>query len=244
MIDVVLGAAGQPWVYAMVLVVCLVDGFFPPVPSETILVGLAALVVAQGGPNPWLLLLSAALGAFAGDNVAYLMGRGVGTTRFRWMRGALMQRSFAWARRELGQRAVSLILVARFIPVGRVAVNLTAGATVYPRAGFVAISGLSAGMWAVYMVGTGVVAGTWFRENPLLGVVAAVAVSAGLGFLVDKAARWLRVRKQRPGTAPSRAVGQNRVPVPTAAREPATAVGRGQSSTPHPRQAAASTIRG
>lgn len=197
MIDVAMGAAGQPWVYFLVLLGCVVDGFFPPFPSEAILVGLAALVATPGGPNPWLLVLVAALGAFAGDNVAYGIGRRVGTTRFRWMRTARLQRSFAWAGRELDRRAVSMILVARFIPIGRVAVNLTAGAIGYPRRGFVAISALSAGMWAAYTVGIGALAGSWFSANPLLGMVAAVVLAGVLGLIVDRVSRLPRARKQR-----------------------------------------------
>ena len=49
------------------------------------------------------------------------------------MRGPRMQAAFRWAGRELRKRPASLILVARFVPIGRVAVNLTAGATHYPR---------------------------------------------------------------------------------------------------------------
>lgn len=41
--------------------------------------------------------------------------------------------AFAWARRELDQRAAAIILTARYIPVGRIAVNMTAGATGFPH---------------------------------------------------------------------------------------------------------------
>lgn len=184
--DFVLAAAEQPWVYLVVLLLCLVDGFFPPVPSESVVVGLASLVISQGVPNPWLLILVAALGAFLGDNIAYLIGRAIGTTRFRWMRRPRMQRSFAWAGRELAKRAASLILVARFIPIGRVAVNLTAGATGYPRPRFVVLTMISGVVWAAYSVGIGAVAGSWFEENHLLGVVVAVAIAIVLGFIVDR----------------------------------------------------------
>ncbi|KNC19667.1 alkaline phosphatase [Arthrobacter sp. RIT-PI-e] len=184
--DLVLSAAEQPWVYLVVLLLCLVDGFFPPVPSESVVVGLASLVISQGVPNPWLLILVAALGAFLGDNIAYLIGRAIGTTRFRWMRRPRMQRSFAWAGRELAKRAASLILVARFIPIGRVAVNLTAGATGYPRKRFVLLTVISGVVWAGYSVGIGAVAGSWFEENHLLGVVVAVGIAIVLGFIVDR----------------------------------------------------------
>ncbi|MHA7280359.1 DedA family protein [Arthrobacter sp. MDT2-2] len=190
--DLVLAAAGQPWVYLLVLLCCVVDGFFPPFPSESVVVGLASLVLTQGVLNPWLLILVAALGAFLGDNIAYGIGRGIGTTRFRWMRRPRMQRSFGRAGDELAKRAASLILVARFIPIGRVAVNLTAGATGYPRRRFVALTALSGTVWAGYSVGIGAVAGTWFQHNHLLGVAVAVGIAVGIGILVDRGTAFVR----------------------------------------------------
>ncbi len=190
--DFVLSAAEQPWVYLVVLLLCLVDGFFPPVPSESVVVGLASLVISQGVPNPWLLILVAALGAFLGDNIAYSIGKAIGITRFRWMRRPRMQRAFAWAGRELAKRAASLILVARFIPIGRVAVNLTAGATGYPRQRFVLLTVISGVVWAGYSVAIGAVAGSWFKDNHLLGVVVAVTIAIVLGLIVDRVIMLVR----------------------------------------------------
>ncbi len=190
--DFVLAAAEQPWVYLLVLVCCIVDGFFPPIPSESVVVGLASLVITQGVPNPWLLILVAGLGAFIGDNIAYCIGRAIGVTRFRWMRRPRMQRSFGWAGKELAKRAASLILVARFIPIGRVAVNLTAGATGYSQRRFVALTALSGAVWAGYSVAIGAVAGTWFQHNHLLGVAVAIAIAVVLGFVVDRVIALVR----------------------------------------------------
>ncbi len=182
----ILSTAEQPWVYLLVFICCTVDGFFPPFPSESVVVGLASLVLTQGVPNPWFLIISAGLGAFIGDNIAYAMGKAIGTRRFRWMRSARMQRSFAWAGYELQKRAASLILVARFIPIGRVAVNLTAGATGYSRRSFVGLTALSAVVWSTYSVGIGVLAGSWFEHNHLLGVMVAIGIAVILGIVVDR----------------------------------------------------------
>lgn len=197
--DLLLGAAGQPWIYLVVVLGCILDGFFPPIPSEAVVVGLASLVITPDGPLPWLLLLSAALGAFIGDNIAYSIGRRVGTRRFKWMRAPLMARSFDRAGQKLEQRAVSFILVARFLPVVRVAVSLTAGATGYSRKAFMAITAFSATLWAGYSLGIGVLAGAWFRENPLLGLVVAIAMAATLGLIADWVAGLFR-SKARQGT--------------------------------------------
>lgn len=200
----ILSTAEQPWVYLLVFICCTVDGFFPPFPSESVVVGLASLILTQGVPNPWLLILTAALGAFAGDNIAYAMGKGIGTQRFRWMRSARMQRAFAWAGYELAKRAASLILVARFIPIGRVAVNLTAGATGYPRRNFVALTALSAVVWASYSVGIGALAGSWFEHNHLLGVLVAIGIAVILGVIVDRIIAAVR------GSTPTRPTRERR----------------------------------
>ena len=183
--DFILAAAGQPWVLFIVLACCFIDGFFPPIPSESVVVGLAAVAATADVPNPWLLAGIAALGAFTGDNTAYLIGRGVGTQRWRWMRGPRMQRAFRWAGGELRKRPASLILVARFIPIGRVAVNLTAGATHYSHIRFVALTVLSATLWAGYSVAIGLFFGQWFEENHLLGAAIAIVCAITLGIIVD-----------------------------------------------------------
>lgn len=90
MTDFLLAAAGQPWIYAVVALGCIIDGFFPPFPSEAIVVGMASLAVADGGSTVWMLLLAAAVGTFLGDNLAYSLGRVTGTRRFGWMRRPFM----------------------------------------------------------------------------------------------------------------------------------------------------------
>ncbi|GGH90115.1 DedA family protein [Arthrobacter liuii] len=183
--DFILAAAGQPWVLVLVLACCVIDGFFPPVPSESVVVGLAAVAATADVPNPLLLALIAAAGAFSGDNIAYLLGRRVGTRRWAWMRGPRMQAAFRWAGRELRKRPASLILVARFVPIGRVAVNLTAGVTHYPHLRFAGLTVLSASLWAAYSVAIGLFFGQWFEDNHVLGAAIAIVCAVALGILVD-----------------------------------------------------------
>ncbi|BCW18530.1 DedA family protein [Pseudarthrobacter enclensis] len=190
--DFILAAAGQPWVLLLVLACCVIDGFFPPIPSESVVVGLAAVAATAEVPNPFVLGLVAALGAFSGDNIAYLIGRKVGTNRWAWMRGQRMQGAFRWAGAELRKRPASLILVARFVPIGRVAVNLTAGVTHYHHLRFVGLTCLSALLWAAYSVGIGLFFGQWFEENHLLGAAIAIVCAVALGIVVDLAINKLR----------------------------------------------------
>ena len=214
--DFILAAAGQPWVLVLVFACCVIDGFFPPIPSESVVVGLAAVAATADVPNPVLLIVTAAAGAFLGDNLAYLIGRGTGTQRWAWMRGRRMQLAFVWAGRELRKRPASLILVARFVPIGRVAVNLTAGATRYPRGRFMSLTVLSALLWASYSVGIGLFVGPWFEENHVLGAAIAIVCAIVLGIAVDFVISRLR------GRTPEQAMPAEPLPsVPPAERPPA-----------------------
>lgn len=186
--------AASPWVYAAVFTVCLIDGFFPPLPSETIVVGAAAVSAATGGPHLLLLIAAAAAGAVVGDNITYQFGRNLGTTRFRWMRAKRATTAVGWASRGLNRRGALVIFTARYIPVGRIAVNLTAGATGYPLRRFVPLS-LAAGVtWAVYYALFGIVAGQWLQDSPLLAIVLAIAFASVVGVVADAVIRRFLAR--------------------------------------------------
>src|SRR4051812_47920182 len=123
-----LALAGAPWMFLVVVLFAAVDGFFPPIPSESLVIALAALAGSSGEPNIWLLVLVAALGAFAGDQIAYQIGTKVKVRRLRILGSARGQAAIDWAEAALSKRGAAFIIAARYIPVGRVAVNMTAGA--------------------------------------------------------------------------------------------------------------------
>lgn len=200
---VVIDAAGQPWVLAVLFACCVIDGFFPPVPSESIVVGLAAVAVSTGVPNLWLVVAITAAGAVVGDNIAFLIGRSVGTERFRWMRRPRVQAAFERAGQELARRSASYLITARYIPVGRVAVNMTAGATGMRHPRFFVLSILAGLSWAAYSVSFGVLAGRWVEDNPALAMVVAIALALAVGVLVDHVVqRWNRARAARRAPDP------------------------------------------
>lgn len=193
--------AASPWVYLVVLAVCVIDGFFPPVPSETVVVGAATVSVVTGQPNLLLLIGIAAAGAIIGDNIAYQLGRALGTDRFPWMRTKRIISAVDWARRGLDRRGALLIFTARYIPVGRIAVNMTAGATGYPLRRFLPLS-IAAGItWAAYSAIFGIVAGQWLHDQPLLAILLAIVVAAVIGAVVDAVVRRI-VRRTTGSTEP------------------------------------------
>ena len=181
-----LEAATSPWVYLLVFAVVVIDGFFPPVPSETVVVAAAAIGVSTGAPNPVLIVLIAAIGAALGDNIAYLIGRTIGTGRFAWMRHPRTVRAFDWAAHGIRSRPAALILTARYIPIGRIAVNMTAGATGFAHRRFWPLTVLAGVSWAAYSVLIGLLAGHWVKDQPLLGAAIGVVIALTLGVVIDR----------------------------------------------------------
>lgn len=173
------------WMYLATLLSVAVDGVFPPVPGESIVVALAALAKAGDSLNPFLLLLIAAMGAIIGDNIAYSFGRQLGSGRFKVMRKPRVTAALGRAHRGLEKRPASFLVTARFVPVVRVAVNVAAGATGVRRRKFVALNALACSAWATYTVLIGTIAGSWFGGNPLLAALAAVVAALILGWLID-----------------------------------------------------------
>lgn len=187
--------AASPWVLAVVTACVLIDAFFPPIPSESVIIAVAALAASADGPNLWLLVLAAAVGAFAGDLLAYTIGARVPLRRLPFLRGRQMQAAFAWADRAFLRRPAPLIIAARYIPVGRVAVNMTAGAARFPLSRFTPLSAIAALTWAAYSTVLGVGAGAWLHGNPVLAVALGVTAGAAVGFGIDwLLGRVLRVR--------------------------------------------------
>lgn len=182
-------SAAQWWIIPLVSLFCLIDGFFLFLPSETAIVALASIAAVSGDPQVWLLILGASVGAILGDNIAYFLGRKMGTERFKWMRRPRAAMAFMWAGKELKKRGAILIFTARYIPVGRIAVNFTAGATFFPWRRFVLLDAFAVVTWAGYSAAMGTFAGRWVHDNPLLGVGIAVGLALVVGFCADHLAK-------------------------------------------------------
>ncbi|MDR2722164.1 MAG: DedA family protein [Cellulomonadaceae bacterium] len=181
----ILGVAGAWYVYPSVLFLAFMDGFFPPLPSESVITALAVAWHSQGRPWLWLLLIVAAVGAWCGDQVAYTIGQRIGTDRVPPLRTAKGRATVAWAQRALARRGTSFIIAARYIPLGRIAVNMTAGALGYPRKRFMLVSGIAAPMWALNASLIGFAAGAWLADHPLVAMAAGIVAGTLVGFIVD-----------------------------------------------------------
>jgi membrane-associated protein len=193
----ILALAASPVVYLGMYLFATIDGFFPPIPSESLAIALAALSVSSGQPNLALIILVAAVGAFTGDQIAYTIGKRLNTRRIPFRAGPRTQKTLDWAKLALARRGASVILAARYIPVGRVAVNMTAGAVGYPRRRFVGFDAIASLTWALYSAAIGIGAGEWFKGHPLGAIAVGLVGGLLIGLVLDLTLSRLAHRKNR-----------------------------------------------
>ena len=179
------GALSSPWGLLALTAVAAIDGFFPVVPSESLVV-TAGVFAAGADQALGLVIAAAALGAFTGDHVSYLLGRRAGdrlTARLR--AGTRKAGAFAWARGILADRGGTVIVVARYIPGGRTAVTLTAGAVHHPLSSFSLFVGIAAASWATYAALVGYLGGAAFEDEPLKGVLLGLGLALGVAAAIE-----------------------------------------------------------
>ncbi|MDO5535308.1 MAG: DedA family protein [Propionibacteriaceae bacterium] len=195
--------AGAWWTYLVTGLLCWLDGFFPPLPSESIVIAMAALSETHGGPvKLWLLALVALGGAWAGDNTAYWIGRRIPLEKlFRGERGGKI---LARAHHLLHHKGPEVLLSGRFIPGYRIAINMVAGYVRLPYRRFMVIDAIATIVWAAFSVGIGLVAGSLFHDRPLLGIIVGVAVGLLVGWLIERIGAWREAAKLRRTLASTR----------------------------------------
>lgn len=208
-------AANAWWILPLLFAFCLIDGIVPVVPSETFLVSLAAVGVSSGTPNLFLVFLLGVGGAIIGDQITFRIGRSIGYRQYAWMRRGRAKRILDFASRKLETSGALLIFTARYIPLGRVAVNLTAGATGYSYQRFTFFDVIGCITWGAYSVGIGALAGNWLSDNKVLGVVVSMVIAVVLGYVIDRIVsrvlervhrRKLRQLAAERGEAPGKAL--------------------------------------
>ena len=210
--DWLLHLVDSPWVLAVLFACCVLDAVFPPVPSETLVLALGALAVSTPhghGPHPVLVVAVAAAGAFVGDRTTYALGRRLPPGRLPLVPRHRAERLLAAARSQLERRGGAYVVTARYVPVGRVAVNVTAGMVGYPARRFTAYAAVASVTWATWTVVLGVLAGAALGQHPVLAVLGGVVGGLVVGLLLDLV---LRTRERRSAAQPNRTMSWSRAP--------------------------------
>src|SRR3984957_1077613 len=137
--------------YVIAIVIPALDAVLPVLPSETVIIALGVATAGSADPRIALLVACAAVGAFLGDNLSYLLGRRFGPrVERRFFRGEKGMARRAWAERSLERYGMPLIVVCRFIPGGRTAVTLCCGIVGYNRRRFVIATVVASLIWDVF----------------------------------------------------------------------------------------------
>jgi len=194
--------SSHDWFLLVILVIAFLDSVIPIVPSETCVI-IGGVAASLGTQNIFAVITAAAIGAFLGDNAAYLIG-------FRasdWFgRRAERRPKFAvklgWAQTQIMQRGGFLLITARFIPGGRTALTLSCGITRQKRSWFVRWVALATVIWATYAALLGSIGGEAFENDHAKAFMLAFGLAIGVNIIIELVRhQW----KKRRGAAASRA---------------------------------------
>jgi membrane-associated protein len=193
---------GSPVSYLIAIVVPALDAIFPVLPSETAVIALGVATAGSSDPRIVLLVACAAIGAFLGDNLSYLLGRRFGPAVERRFFSSPKGRSTRdWAERSLQRFGIPLIIVCRFIPGGRTAVTLSCGLTGYPHRRFMVGTAIAAVIWASYAFWIGRIGGKAYEDKPWVGLLIAFGAAFAITGLVEGVRRlvalWRRGHREK-----------------------------------------------
>jgi membrane-associated protein len=176
----------------------LLGNVLPVLPSETVIIAFGVATAGSADPRIFLLVLCAAVGAFAGDNLSYLIGWRFGpwATR-RFFAGEKGAARLDWAKRSLRRFGMGLIIVCRFIPGGRAAVTLSCGLVRYSWRRFILATAISGVVWASYAFLAGRIGGKAFEDKPLVGFAVAFGAALVVSGLVEAIRRLIAWRKRK-----------------------------------------------
>lgn len=188
--------SGSPLSYLVIVGLAIAD-IVGVVPAETVIV-TAVLLALHGS----LLLVgvgaAAVAGSLVGDNILYVLGWRVGTPLVsKLFRGEKSRRRLGWARQQMERHGSSVIIVGRFVPMGRTAVVFAAGLLDVPWRRFIVADAISVALWSLYWVGLPVLLGETISGTPWYTVLISLGVAAIVGGIAELARRHAERRRQR-----------------------------------------------
>jgi membrane protein DedA with SNARE-associated domain len=162
------------WVLPALALLVALDGPFPVVPSEPLLMTASAVAIgAEDVPMALGLLAAAFVGSVAGDHLLF----GLGRTSRRLARPGTGGIG-GWVRRNIADRPAVTIVGARFVPAGRLVSTTAAGRYGLSPRRFLPCSLASSALWACYMMSVGLLLGPLTGGDPLRGLLAGIAMGA------------------------------------------------------------------
>jgi membrane-associated protein len=170
---------------AIIFAVAFFDSIVPIVPSETMVI-IGGVAAGRGDHFLVVVIAAGAIGAFLGDNGAYLIGRRMsGRIQRRAEQRPKLQRRLAWADEQIRTRGGLLLITARFIPGGRTALTVTSGITCQPRRWFMGWVGVAVVIWATYAAMLGYIGGQTFEDNHTMAFLVAFGAALGMTAVIE-----------------------------------------------------------
>ncbi|KKD08204.1 DedA family protein [Streptomyces sp. WM6386] len=185
-------ALGYPSLFLLVLIGALV----PVVPTGALVSSAAVVAFHQTAPFALgLVFVTASLAAFLGDATLYWLGRRGMRSRngSRWLeaiRSRAPEERLAQAQERLADHGVTVLVLSRLVPAGRIPVMLACLMAKWPMRRFVRGNFPACLAWAVTYQLIGILGGSLFKE-PWEGVVAAVVLTVVISLAPGL---WRRVR--------------------------------------------------
>lgn len=188
------------WFLLVIFVIALLDSILPIVPGETLVI-IGGVAAGQGTQALWLVIAAGAVGAFLGDNLAYLLGRRFSDRVNAWADQSVTRRArLDAADRQIKIRGGMLLITARFIPGGRTILTVSSGLTGQPWRWFALWVATATTIWASYAALLGFFFGQTFEDNHTLAFWLAFAAALTITALIE-VVRWLRHRGAKQESA-------------------------------------------
>ena len=170
----------------------LVGSIVPVVPTGAVVSATAVVALHRDPVTPLLVIAVGAFAAYVGDGVVFAACRrgGEAVTR-RLHLSAKPVRAAEAVQERLRKRPVTVLLVSRLIPAGRIPVLLAAALVRLPWRHFLVANWPACLLWSGSYAAVGVLGGSVFPE-PWQGIVAVIL----LVLIVTQAASTIQKRRQ------------------------------------------------
>lgn len=189
-------AVGYPSLFLLVLIGALV----PVVPTGALVSSATVVALHQTAPfSLALVFVTASLAAFLGDAMLYCLGRrGLGSENgSRWLeaiRSRAPEERLRQAQEMLADHGVTVLVVSRLLPAGRIPVMLACLLARWPLRRFSRGNLPACLAWAVTYQLIGLLGGSLFSE-PWAGLITAIALTV---LLSAAPTAWRRLRRLLP----------------------------------------------
>ncbi len=177
------------------------ESLFPPYPSDAFVL-VFAFLAGQGYFNPYLLYLSAVLGALAGIMILYHVGKTKGDALIGFLTKTFLGRIFPLkmiekAKTSFIKRGDLIVLLNRFLPGMRAPLCFAAGIVKIDKKRFFWYSLISVLVWNFFLIMVGFYVGsTWHEAADFLKNYNIIVGLILIAFLVIFTIVYFRKRKR------------------------------------------------